>query len=88
MDPNEKSGEIRMVPPYEASIGERVKGRYGYKDARVEVDIVVPPPFSVIKKKLTLKLTAEEADQLYEALGKIKIWNQLPDYQRARDGAE
>lgn len=40
-------------------IDDRVVARVGYEDGRVELDIDVPPPLSVLKSKITYVLTAE-----------------------------
>lgn len=79
--------EIKMATPYEVEVSKELKGRYGYKDAHAEVDIKVPAPFNIVKKELTLKIAPEDAERLLEALKKWKMWRDLPDFQRERDGA-
>jgi len=79
--------EIKLTTPFEVEISKELKGRYGYKDAHAEVDIKVPSPFSIVKKELTLKIDPEDAERLLEALKKWKMWKDLPDFQRERDGA-
>lgn len=83
-----KEPDLKLAPPWEVKLSEQVSGKFGFKDGRVEVTILLPKPFSAIKKSVTLKLTPEEAASLKEALDKAVIWNSLPDYQRERDGAE
>jgi len=83
-----KEPEIKLSPPYEIELSDKVKGRYGFKNSRVEVDILLPFPFNKIKKSVTISLTPEEVKNLAIAIEKANIWSSLPDYQRERDGAE
>lgn len=84
----ESSPELKLAPPWEVKLSDRVTGRFGYKDARVEVEIVLPFPFSKLKKTITITLTPEETKALAGAAAQAVLWNELPDFQRQRDGAD
>lgn len=84
----EKKEEGKGGPPFSERISKNLGGRYGFRDGRVEVDIDLPFPFSTIKKDVTISVSAEDFDKLYEILKKAKMWRDLPDFQRERDGAK
>lgn len=75
-------------PPFVVEISPKVRGRYGYKDGRVELEVDLPMPLSAVMKRFKQRFTPEEAKLVWEALGKAVLWNSIPDYQRQRDGAD
>lgn len=79
---------VRLTPPYVVDLSKGIKGRYGYKDAHVELEVsILPSPWNKILKAYRQDFTFEEAKLLYAALGKAIEFGNLPDYQRQRDGA-
>jgi hypothetical protein len=78
--------ETKTPVPFEVAFSDKVKARYGYKDAHVELVVELPFPLSTIKKTYSEKFTADELKQLKEALDKAMMWASLPDFQRERDG--
>lgn len=87
-EPVKASDDIRLRPPWKVELSDKVTATYGFRDARVEVEIQLPKPYSAIKKSVTIKLTAEEVKNLFQATEKAVLWAGLSAEQLQRDGAE
>lgn len=74
-------------PPWEEEVSENLRGKYGYRDARTEIVINLPFPFSAIKKTVSLTVAPADLLRLKAAVDKAVAWAGLPDFQRERDGA-
>lgn len=77
----------KAAVPYEVAFSDKVKAKYGYKDAHVELEVELPFPLSTIKKFYSEKFTVEELRKLKKAVDQAVLWADLPDFQRERDGA-
>ncbi len=80
--------EVSFAPPYVVRFSDKVSAKYGYKDGHVELEVELPFPLNTVKKIYSEKFTLEEFLKLHEAIVKAKMWADLPDYQRERDGAD
>ena len=80
------SKDVSFAPPYDVKFSAHVSARYGFKDGHVELEVELPFPLSTLKKSFSQSFTLEEFLKLHEAVLKAKMWADLPDYQRERDG--
>lgn len=78
--------EVRVAPPYQFELSEDVRGYYGFKDGHVELEVDLPFPLNTIKKTFRQAFTVPELEKLNEGVVKAKMWADLPDFQRERDG--
>lgn len=74
-------------PPWEEKISDRLSGKYGYKDARVEILILLPPPLSAVKKTVSLTVSPDDLRRLKRAIDKAVAFADLPEDVRGREGA-
>lgn len=87
-DPKTKTDRIKLGPPYQFDLSEKVRGFYGFKDGHVELEVELPFPLSTVKKTFRQSFSAEELAKLKEGVEKAHMWAQLPDFQRERDGVK
>jgi hypothetical protein len=87
-DPNDKSGTIGIAPPFEFPLSEKVRGVYGFKDGRVELEAQLPKAFHLVKKVFKETFTLEQLLKLKEGVDKAVLFGQMPAEERARIGAE
>ena len=76
-----------LETPYRFELSDDVCGYYGYKDGHVELEVKLPFPLSTLKKTFRQSFSVEELEKLKDGVDKAKMWADLPDFQRDRDGA-
>ncbi len=77
-----------LKPPFDFPLSEKVKGVYGFKDGRVELEVQLPFPLSTIKKTFLEKFTLEELLKLKDGVDKAVLFGQMPPEERERIGAD
>lgn len=82
-----QEGTIKLAPPFEFPLSENVVGRYGFKDAHVELRVKLPFPLSKLKKHYEASFTLEELKKLKEGVDKALMWAELEEGERGRMGA-
>ncbi len=75
---------IKLAPPFEIVLSENVKGRYGYKDAHVDIELRLPAPISTVKEFYTRAFEDEYVRVLAKALGDAELLEAMPEEERAR----
>jgi len=68
-----------LRPPFEIAISPKVKVRYGYKDAHVELEAKLPVG------KFQKAFTVDEFRLGKGAFDQAKMWVDVPGFQRERD---
>ncbi len=75
---------IKLAPPFEVVLSENVKGRYGYKNAHVDMELRLPAPISTVKESYTRAFEDEYVRALAKALGDAALLDAMPEEERAR----
>ena len=68
-----------LKPPFEMTISAKVRVRYGFPDAHVELEAKLPIG------KLTKSFTEAEFRLGKDAFDKGRMWADVPEFQRERD---
>lgn len=74
-------------PPFERPLSEKVRGFYGYKDARVELRVQLPKAFWLIQKEYRENFASDELRKLKNVLDEAVLWADLSKEDRERMGA-
>lgn len=75
---------IKLAPPFEVVLSENVKGRYGYKDAHVDIELRLPAPISTVKETYTRAFEDEYVRTLEKALENAALLEEMPKEERSR----
>lgn len=73
-----------LKPPFEIRLSDKVGGRYGYKDAHVEIDIVLPFPISTVKKSISRSFDFQQAMQLKDGVDAAVKWESVSPDRRPK----
>ncbi len=77
-----------LKPPFDFPLSEKVKGIYGFKEGRVELEVHLPFPLSTLKKVFTEAFTLEELLKLKDGVDKAVLFGQMLAEDRERIGAD
>ncbi len=75
---------IKLAPPFEVVLSENVKGRYGYKDAHVDMDIRLPAPISAVTETYTRAFEDQYVRVLEKALKNAELLEAMSEEERVR----
>ena len=75
---------IKLAPPFEIALSDNVNGRYGYKDAHVDMTLKLPAPISTIKESFTQPFEDEYVRALAKTLDDAALLAEMPEEERAR----
>ncbi len=77
-----------LKPPFDFPLSGKVKGIYGFKDGRVELEVHLPFPLSTLKKVFTEAFTLDELLKLKDGVDKAVLFGKMPPEERERIGAD
>lgn len=86
-DPMDETSRIQLKAPFEILLSDSIKGKFGFKDAHVELEVrIVKGAMGKLVKPFRQSFTIDEVRILKDALDKAIAWSNRPEAERQAEG--